>query len=103
MKNPDSNIKYHIAEIINLGPQAQYFTRGRAQVYPSTQLGEAKLEPGFLGRKWVHKVMKRLALLVLLWVDFYILYTVDVLSNFLLKVNNTFCIFNNENHYYHYV
>lgn len=55
MKNPDSNIKYHIAEIINLGPQAQYFTRGRAQVYPSTQLGEAKLEPGFLGSKWVQR------------------------------------------------
>lgn len=49
MKNPDFNIKYHIAEIINIGPQAQYFTRGRAQVYPSTQLGEANWNQAFWG------------------------------------------------------
>lgn len=46
MKNPDSTLKYHIAEIISLGPQAQYYARGGAKGYPL--VCEAKLEPGFL-------------------------------------------------------
>lgn len=90
MKNPDSTLKYHIAEIISLGLSIMpgEGLKGILQLVKQNQNQVS------FGSKWVHVVIKRFALHCLLWAHF------KNFKQFFSKSDN-FYILNNKKHSYH--